>query len=61
MTALQARVVGVKNDETQVGQMSQAASGTASQDVRGFRRNRRRPGLTMAMGMQFPLFHAWRP
>lgn len=61
MTALQARVVGVNSAETQVAQMSQAASGAASQHVRGLRRNRRRPGLTMASGMQFPLFHAWRP
>ncbi|HEY4546609.1 MAG TPA: hypothetical protein VIG90_09325 [Pedomonas sp.] len=61
MTALQARVAGVINDETQVAQMSQAAAGAASQTVRGVRRNRRRPGLSKATGMQFPLFHAWRP
>lgn len=61
MTALQARVAGVISDEIQVAQMSQAASGTASQAVRGARRNRRRPSLSMTSGMQFPLFHAWRP
>lgn len=61
MTAHQARVVGVNSDETQVGQMSQAASGVASQEVRSIRRNRRRPGMYKPTGMQFPLFHAWRP
>jgi len=58
MTALQARVVGVSSDETPVKQAPKAAS---AQVVPATRRNRRRPGLYKPTGMQFPLFHAWRP
>lgn len=61
MTALQARVVGVVSDENPAVQQSQAPAGAAVKVAGASRRNRRRPGVYKPMGLQFPLFHAWRP